>query len=96
MEVQEPIRELQEQELPLQFQVQEQARVVLLLLERLQVQVLELESLLRGQAQVLSQVEAQVLDLALESGLRQAVLEQGQVVLVKGQEKAQERVLGQE
>ena len=90
----------QGQELPQEIQVQQRevllegrlvrAQAVLALLERVQVQVQGLEALLREQVQVLAQVEAQVLDLALGVGLQQLVLEQGQVVLVQQQAQVKE------
>jgi hypothetical protein len=105
VQVQEQVRELQEQELPLQeAQAQEQVapqqeqavllqgQEVLLLLAQVREQVLRLEVLLRAQAGVLAQVEAEVLDLALGVGLRQVVLEQGQLVLARVQEQAQAEV----
>jgi GMP synthase PP-ATPase subunit len=95
VQVQAQVRELEEQELPLQeAQAQEQevllqGQEALLLLAKVREQVLRLEVLLRAQAGVLAQVEAQVLDLALEVGLQQVVLEQGQLVLARVQEQAQ-------
>jgi hypothetical protein len=73
----------QEQEVLLQGQE------ALLLLAKVREQVVRLEVLLRAQAGVLAQVEAEVLDLALGVGLRQVVLEQGQLVLARVQEVAQ-------
>ena len=88
MQVQEQVQELQEQELPLQ-EAPLQGQAVLLLLAKVREQVLQLEVLLRAQAGVLAQVEAEVLDLALGVGLQQVVLEQGQVVLAKAQVEVQ-------
>ena len=73
----------QEQVAPQQerAQVLEQGQVVLLQLARVREQVLVLEAQVRILAGVMAQAEAQVLDLALGVGLRQVVLERGQVVL---------------
>jgi hypothetical protein len=93
VQVQEQVQELQEQELPLleaqppQQEVLLQGQEALLLLAKVREQVIRLEVLLRAQAGVLAQVEAEVLDLALGVGLQQVVLEQGQVALVKVQAK---------
>jgi GMP synthase PP-ATPase subunit len=100
---------LQEQELPLlEAQAQEQVapqqeqavllqgQEALLLLAKVREQVLRLEVLLRAQAGVLAQVEAEVLDLALGVGLHQVVLEQGQLVLARVQEQAQAEELESE
>jgi hypothetical protein len=62
-------------------QVLEQGQVVLLQLARVREQVLVLEAQVRALAGVMAQAEEQVLTLALGVGLRQVVLEQGQVVL---------------
>jgi hypothetical protein len=70
-----------------------QGQEALLVLAKVREQVRLLEALLRAQAGVLAQVEAEVLDLALAVGLQQVVLEQGQVVLARG--RAQERVLAE-
>ena len=104
MLVEAEVRELQDQELPLQEaqeqeQVapqQEQAQVlvqgqeVLLLLARVREQVLVLEALVKALAGVMEQAQAQVLDLALGVGLQQVVLEQGQVELVRVQAQVKE------
>jgi hypothetical protein len=116
VQVQEQVRELEEQELPLQEgllpqqEAQAQVQVVpqqeqavllqgqeaLLLLAKVREQVIRLEVLLRAQAGVLAQVEAEVLDLALGVGLRQVVLEQGQLVLARVQEQAEAEELESE
>ena len=75
-----PPQEVQQQEVLLRGQE------VLLVLEKAQVQVRALEALLRAQAGVLAVVEEQVLELALAVGLRQVVLERGQVELVRVKE----------
>ena len=106
MEVQPQEAPLQEQGVPLQEvdqlnpQGQELQREVLLqgqealqALAKVREQVQLVEVLLRAQAGVLAQVEAEVLDLALAVGLQQVVLEQGQVVLARG--RARERVLAE-
>jgi hypothetical protein len=62
------------------------AQEVLLQLAQAQERVRVLEALLRVQEQVLVQVQAEVLDLALAVGLQQVVLEQGQVELVRVRE----------
>ena len=103
MQVQEQVRELEEQELPLlEAQVLEQeapqleqavllqGQEALLLLAKVREQVLRLEVLLRAQAGVLAQVEAEVLDLALGVGLQQVVLERGQQVLAQVQVQVKE------
>jgi hypothetical protein len=58
-----------------------QGQEVLLQLARVREQVLVLEAQVRALAGVMAQAEEQVLTLALGVGLRQVVLEQGQVVL---------------
>jgi hypothetical protein len=103
VQVQEQVRELEEQELPLlEAQVLEQeapqleqavllqGQEALLLLAKVREQVLRLEVLLRAQAGVLAQVEAEVLDLALGVGLQQVVLERGQQVLAQVQVQVKE------
>ena len=99
MQVQEQVRELEEQELPLQeglLPQQEQAQVlaqgqeVLLLLAKVREQALVLEALVKALAGVMEQVQAEVLDLALGVGLQQVVLEQGQQVLARVQVQAKE------
>jgi hypothetical protein len=77
----------------LQQEVLLQGQEALLLLEQVREQVRLLEALLRAQAGVLAVVEEEVLDLALAVGLQQVVLEQGQVVLARGQK--QEQVLAE-
>jgi hypothetical protein len=74
MEIQPRVQELQEQELPQQALVQ---------LAEAQALMVGLEVRMKALVGVMAQVEAEVLDLALALGLRQAVLEQGQVVLVQ-------------
>jgi hypothetical protein len=74
MEIQPRVQELQEQELPQQALVQ---------LAEAQALMVGLEVRMKALVEVMVQVEAEVLDLALALGLRQAVLEQGQVVLVQ-------------
>ena len=74
MEVQEQVVPLLEQE-------------ALLVLAKVREQVRLLEALVRAQAGILAQVEAEVLDLALGVGLQQVVLERGQVVLARVQAK---------
>jgi hypothetical protein len=64
-----------------------QGQEALLVLARVREQVRLLEALVRAQAGVLAQVEAEVLDLALGVGLQQVVLERGQVVLARVQAK---------
>jgi hypothetical protein len=66
-----------------------QGQEALLVLAKVREQVRLLEALVRAQAGVLAQVEAEVLDLALGVGLQQVVLERGQVVLARGQVRAQ-------
>jgi hypothetical protein len=63
------------------------AQEVLLQLAQAQERVRVLEALLRVQEQVLVQVQAEVLDLALVVGLQQVVREQGQVELARVQEQ---------
>jgi hypothetical protein len=64
-----------------------QGQEALLLLAKVREQVHLLEVLLRVQAGVLAQVEAEVLDLALGVGLHQVVGPQGQVELLRVQAK---------
>lgn len=64
-----------------------QGQEALLVLAKVREQVRLLEALVRAQAGVLAQVEAEVLDLALGVGLQQVVLERGQVVLARVQAK---------
>jgi len=73
--------------------LQEQGALLVLAKVREQVQLLEV--LLRAQAGVLAQVEAEVLDLALAVGLQQVVLEQGQVVLGRGRAREQAQILAE-
>ena len=82
-------QELQQEVQAQQEEVLLQGQEALLVLAKVREQVQLLEALLRAQAGVLAQVEAEVLDLALAVGLRQVVLEQGQVVLARGQKRAQ-------
>jgi hypothetical protein len=63
-----------------------QGQEALLLLARVREQALVLEAQVKVLAAVLEQAQAQALDLALGVGLQQVVLEQGQQVLVQGQE----------
>ena len=99
---------LQEQEVPLlevdqshpqgqelQQEVLLQGQEALQVLAKVREQVQLLEVLLRAQAGVLAQVEAEVLDLALAVGLQQVVLEQGQVVLGQGRAQEQAQVLAE-
>jgi len=82
-------QELQQEVQAQQEEVLLQGQEALLVLAKVREQVQLLEVLLRAQAGVLAQVEAEVLDLALAVGLQQVVLEQGQVVLGRAQEQAQ-------
>ena len=97
---QEPLpleaRQLNPQGQELQQEVLLRGQEALLLLEQVRGQVQVLEALLRAQAGVLAQVEAEVLDLALAVGLQQVVLEQGQVVLARVKEQEQVQGLVQE
>jgi hypothetical protein len=85
---------LQGQGLQQEAQVQQeevllQGQEALLVLAKVREQVQLLEALLRAQAGVLAQVEAEVLELALGVGLQQVVLERGQVVLARAQARVQ-------
>jgi Zn finger protein HypA/HybF involved in hydrogenase expression len=80
--------------LPQEVQVQQeevllQGQEALLVLAKVREQAQVLEVLLRAQAGVLAQVEAEVLELALAVGLQQVVLERGQVVLERAQARVQ-------
>jgi hypothetical protein len=80
--------------LPQEVQVQQeevllQGQEALLVLAKVREQAQVLEVLLRAQAGVLAQVEAEVLELALAVGLQQVVLERGQVVLARAQARVQ-------
>jgi hypothetical protein len=84
----------QGQGLPQEVQVQQeevllQGQEALLVLAKVREQAQVLEVLLRAQAGVLAQVEAEVLELALAVGLQQVVLERGQVVLARAQARVQ-------
>ena len=80
-------QELQQEVQARQEEVLLQGQEALLVLARVREQVRLLEALVRAQAGVLAQVEAEVLDLALGVGLQQVVLERGQVVLARVQAK---------
>ena len=82
-------QELQQEVQAQQEEVLLQGQEALLVLAKVREQVRLLEALVRAQAGVLAQVEAEVLDLALGVGLQQVVLERGQVVLARGQVRAQ-------
>ena len=86
-------QELQQEVQAQQEEVLLQGQEALLVLAKVREQVRLLEALLRAQAGVLAQVEAEVLDLALAVGLQQVVLEQGQVVLARG--RAQDLALAE-
>jgi Zn finger protein HypA/HybF involved in hydrogenase expression len=80
--------------LPQEVQVQQeevllQGQEALLVLAKVREQAQVLEVLLRAQAGVLAQVEAEVLELALAVGLQQVVLERGQVVLERARARVQ-------
>jgi hypothetical protein len=86
--------------LPQEVQVQQeevllQGQEALLVLAKVREQAQVLEVLLRAQAGVLAQVEAEVLELALAVGLQQVVLERGQVVLARAQAREQALAMAQ-
>jgi len=88
-------QELQQEVQAQQEEVLLQGQEALLVLAKVREQVQLLEVLLRAQAGVLAQVEAEVLDLALAVGLQQVVLEQGQVVLGRGRAREQAQILAE-